>query len=86
MDTAPRTVTSWSGNSRRAVSEAEYTDAPLSFTMVTITPSMPSPLQKPRASRPPVPLPTAIALKSYFSRSFLMTLSDSVFFLWGSSG
>jgi len=34
---APRTVTSRSGNSALAISDAEYTDAPDSFTLVGCT-------------------------------------------------
>ncbi|KAF5031142.1 hypothetical protein DSECCO2_630820 [anaerobic digester metagenome] len=67
MDTAPRTVRSWSGNSRRATSDAEYTEAPVSFTSTTSTPAgRPAPRTKASVSRPAVPLPTATTSMLYF--------------------
>ena len=68
MDTAPRRLTSMSGNSRAATSEAEYTDAPASDT-VTVDGSRPpawrmrSPTSRASfsVSREAVPLPTAMS-------------------------
>ena len=57
-------MTSSSGNSSRATSEAEYTDAPCSLTETTGTfvPSFSSTSRtNASASRLPVPLPTAIS-------------------------
>ena len=68
IDTAPRTVTSLSGNSLLASGDAEYIDAPLSLTMKTST------LRRKRndckncsVSRLAVPLPNAIASILYTS-------------------
>ncbi len=64
METAPRRETSRSGNSRAASSEAEYTEAPASLTMIlvsfrpgTFLISSPASLS---VSRLAVPLPMAI--------------------------
>ncbi len=64
MDTAPRSDTSRSGNSLAASSEAEYTEAPASLTMIlvsfspgTFLISSPASLS---VSRLAVPLPMAI--------------------------
>ncbi len=65
MDTAPRRDTSSSGNSFAASSEAEYTDAPASLTMILVSfmpgyflISSPASLS---VSRLAVPLPMAIS-------------------------
>ena len=62
IDTAPRTVTSSIGNSSRAVSEAEYTEAPSSLTTnCFISSARCSERTNAEVSRLAVPLPMAIA-------------------------
>jgi hypothetical protein len=79
METAPRTVTSCSGNSRRAASEAEYTDAPLSLTMTTGIPRE-RPRMKASVSLPAVPLPTAMTSTAYReTRSFTVLAASEAF-------
>ena len=69
METAPRNDTSSSGNSARAKSDAEYTEAPASFTTTTCGRSPPTGGSSSRmaalvsvsVSRLAVPLPMAIS-------------------------
>ncbi len=65
MDTAPRSETSSSGSSSRAVSDAEYTLAPDSLTTTTPGADPSSPASADRTARSvsldAVPLPMAIS-------------------------
>ena len=75
METAPRTVISRSGNSRRATSDAEYTDAPDSLTITTSI-ALDSPIARTNASvsRLAVPLPMAIAsMRNWSTRRRMMS-------------
>ena len=81
MEMAPRTVKSRSGNSLRAISDAEYTDAPDSDTETTMISVRPSFFKVERTnasvSRPAVPLPTAIACGAYFCTIIAIARSAS---------
>ncbi len=70
IDTAPRSETSTSGNSREAISDAEYTDAPASLTTILVSLSSGASLMRSAASlsvsRDAVPLPIAIQLDAMF--------------------
>ena len=89
MLTAPRMLTSRSGNSCEAYSLAEYTDAPASDTITLVTPA-PSCLIKSAASasvsRLAVPLPIAINCTPCASHNLRRVCSDPSQSLRGSCG
>ena len=80
METAPRMLTSRSGNSLAANSEAEYTEAPASLTTIfCIFSSGASLIRSPASlsvSRLAVPLPMAISSTACFAHSARSTCSD----------
>ena len=80
MDTAPRMLTSRSGNSFAANSDAEYTDAPASLTTIFSSFSSDACLIRSPASlsvsRLAVPLPMAIRSTWCFAHSARSTCSD----------
>ena len=85
IETAPRIVTSSSGNSRSASSEAEYTDAPASETSTFVMAPFPDALPTRATSSPAsfsvsrlaVPLPTAISSTACDRQSAASVSSDS---------
>ncbi len=80
MDTAPRNDTSRSGNSRAAISDAEYTEAPASDTMIFwILRSLSCLTTSPASlsvSRLAVPLPMAISDTSCLAQSLASVARD----------
>ena len=87
IDTAPRTVTSLSGNSSRATLDAEYTEAPSSLTLyILMLSDSPADLMKASVSRPAVPLPMAMASGWYCFTMSLTRVSASLRRLAGGWG
>ena len=90
METAPRRDTSSSGNSLAASSEAEYTEAPASLTMILVSfrpgslrTSSPASLS---VSRLAVPLPMAISSTPCLAHSLPRVTRVSSHLLWGTWG
>ena len=86
IETAPRIDTSKSGNSFAANSEAEYTEAPASLTMILVADKPDFFSKSPTnasVSREPVPLP--IAIKSTLWRLIKVSIicADCAVLLWG---
>ncbi|MBD2900614.1 hypothetical protein amrb99_96190 [Actinomadura sp. RB99] len=90
MDTAPRSETSMPGSSRPAYSDAEYTDAPASDTMILVSPRSGYRAIRSAASlsvsRDAVPLPMETRSTLCSRASFARVSIDSSHFRRGSCG